>query len=96
VDVPIALRGIGSDKHEARRGKTRRRQYRLLFGLAPTSCRSNPPESFRSAELEKLRRRSGISGSDVVLVRAVGTALCGVIARWPATRFGANLFAPPS
>jgi hypothetical protein len=26
-------------KHEARRGKTRRRQYRLLFGLAPTSRR---------------------------------------------------------
>jgi hypothetical protein len=27
-------------------------------------------------------------------VRAVGTALRGVIAWWPATRFGANLFAP--
>jgi hypothetical protein len=38
-DTAIARRGIGSCKHEARRGKTRRRQYCLLFGLAPTSRR---------------------------------------------------------
>jgi hypothetical protein len=45
-----------SSDHEARRGKTRRRQYFLLLGLAPTSCRSN------LLEFAPLARVPGTSG----------------------------------